>query len=154
MSTRRGSPLVARALTSLGPEEPDDPELPLPVLPELAEPPKALPKGLPDEPEEFEPPELEGRRELPEVGLKACVLPPVFVVAWPMPKPAPRTARAAAPASRPLRTRWLLVPVAAAGAGAGGAGHVGAPGLVGGGVPNEEAEAAPSIGLPARAPMA
>ena len=49
MSTRPGSTLDAMALTSLGPEELDDPELPLPVLPELPELPKAppLPKGEP-----------------------------------------------------------------------------------------------------------
>ena len=118
MSTRPGSTLDAMALTSLGPEELDDPELPLPVLPELPELPKApplpkgepLPKGLPEEPEppeDLEPPDPnpDGRRALPEVGLKACVLPPLFVVACPMPKPAPRTASAAAPARRPLRTR-------------------------------------------------
>ena len=50
MSTRPGSTLDAMALTSLGPEELDDPELPLPVFPELPvlpELPKAppLPKG-------------------------------------------------------------------------------------------------------------
>src|ERR1700689_1844721 len=166
MSTRPGSTLDAMALTSFGPEEFDDPELPLlpelPVLPELpkapplpkGEPfPKRLP-GKPEPPDEFEPPDPDpdGRRALPDVGLKACVLPPLFVVAWPMPKPAPRTASAAAPASRPLRTRWLLLPGAAAGAR--GAGQVGAPGLVGGGGPKEDAGVAPSIGLPARAPMA
>jgi hypothetical protein len=100
------------AFTSLGPEEFDDPELPLPVFPELPEFPKdppplkgePLPKGLLEEPERPEDPELEGRRELPEVGLKAWVVLPLFDVAWPMPKPAPRTAIAAAPARSPLRS--------------------------------------------------
>src|ERR1700722_2644069 len=147
------------ALTSLGPEELDEPELPLPVLPE-APPPKMppLPNGLPElpeRPEEFEPPddpEPAGKRELPDVGLKACVVPPLLVVAWPMPKPAPRTASAAAPARRPLRTRWLLLPVP--GPEGCGAVHTGSPGFVGGGPPSDEAVGAASIGLPARAPMA
>src|ERR1700677_1902077 len=101
------------ALTSLGPEELDEPELPLPVLPEDP-PPKLLPNGLPEKPEppeEFEPPdepEPVGKRELPDIGLNACVLPPFPVVACPMPNPAPRTASTAAPARRPLRRRWLL----------------------------------------------
>lgn len=106
--------MEAMAFTSLGPEEFDDPELPLPVFPELPELPKdppllkgePLPKGLleePELPELPEDPELDGTRELPDVGLKACVLLPLFDVAWPMPKPAPRTAIAAAPARSPLR---------------------------------------------------
>ena len=146
------------ALTSLGPEELDEPEFPLPVLPEEL-PPKLLPNGLPEKPErpdEFEPPddpEPVGVRELPDVGLNACVLPPLLVVAWPMPKPAPRTASAAAPARRPLRTRWLLLPVPAPWV-ACGAVHIGSPGFVGGGPPRDEAVGAASIGLPARAPMA
>ena len=76
----------------------------------------------------------------------------VFVTAWPMPTPAPRTTDAAAPASRPLRRRWLEVPAPVAGGG--GVAQAGVPGSVGGGPPNEDAGAAPSIGLPARAPMA
>ena len=39
-------------------------------------------------------------------------------------------------------------------AGAGGVDHIGAPGSVGGGPPNDDDWASPSIGLPARAPMA
>src|SRR5580692_5563730 len=109
MSTSPGSTFEAMASASLGPDPFDDPEpLPeLPVLPELPEPPKEpppngdpLPKGLPELPEP-EPPKPECTREPPDVGLKACVLLPLFDVAWPMPKPAPRTAIAAAPASRP-----------------------------------------------------
>ena len=96
-------------------------------------------------------PEPEGACELPDVGLKAWVLLPLFDVAWPMPNPAPRTAIAAAPASRPLRTRWL--PAAAGAAAGGGVDQVGAPGSVGG-PPKDDAGPAPSIGLPARAPMA
>src|SRR5271156_2074762 len=124
MSTSPGSTFEAMALTSPGPEELDDPELPLPVLPvfpELPDPPKTppfpngdpLPKGLPEEPEPPEPfpAEPEGEWELPDVGLKACVVGVLPKVAWPMPMPAPKTASAAAPASRPLRTRWVVLPV-------------------------------------------
>ena len=111
MSTSPGSIFEAMAFTSLGPEEFDVPELPLPVFPELPELPKdppppkdpPFPNGLLEEPEPPEDPEPDGRRELPDVGLKACVLLPLLDVAWPMPKPAPRTAMAAAPARSPLR---------------------------------------------------
>src|ERR1700691_2865516 len=147
MSTSPGSILSAMALASLGPDEFDDPELPLPELPEvpeLPEPPKEplpkepLPKGLREEPDPLEPfpdePEPEGTRPVPEEGAKAWVLPGLLlVVACPMPIPAPRAASAAAPARRPLRTRWWVCREVAPGAG--GVGHTGAPGSVGGGPP-------------------
>ena len=84
MSTSPGSTFDAMASASLGPDEFDDPELPLPELPEFPKdpPPKGellpngepLPKGLPEEPERPEDPEPEGACELPDVGLKAWVL--------------------------------------------------------------------------------
>src|ERR1700722_6238914 len=150
MSTRPGSTFEAMASTSLGPVELDEPELPLAELPE---PPKAPPNGEPLPkwfPAPEPPPFPEGTRELPDAGARAWVLGPLFVVAWPMPMPAPRTAIAAAPARRPLRTRGWVLPAAAAGA----ADHVGAPGWGGGGPPSGAAGASPSMGLPARAPMA
>jgi hypothetical protein len=79
------------ASASLGPDEFDEPEPLLPLLPELPELPKEpppngepLPKGLaedPELPEDPEDPEPDGTRVLPDVGLKACVLLPLFDVA-------------------------------------------------------------------------
>jgi hypothetical protein len=78
------------AFTSLGPEEFEDPELPFPVLPLLPELPNAFPNGEPlpnglfeepEPPDELEPPEFEGTRAPPEVGLKACVVPALLDVA-------------------------------------------------------------------------
>src|SRR5580700_3029148 len=138
MSTRPGSTLDAIALTSLGPDEFDDPALPLPEspeppeLPELPNPPpngEPLPKGLPEpDPPAPEPdPEPDGMRVEPDEGANACVLFPLVHAAWPMPTPAARMATAAVPASRPLRRWWPPPPDAPCTL---GAGHTGAAGSV------------------------
>ena len=67
------------ALTLLGPEELDEPELPLPEFPELSElpPPNGEPllKGFSVEPFPDEP-EPDGRRLEPDEGAKDCALDP------------------------------------------------------------------------------
>src|SRR5580700_5149860 len=105
MSTSPGSILAAMALTSFGPEEPGDAELPLPVFPlfpELAElpPPKngePFRKGFPEEPEPA------GSRVLPEAAADGFEV-PLVQAAWPMATPPARRAKAATPARTPLRT--------------------------------------------------
>ena len=130
MSTRPGSTFAAMALASLGPDPPDEPELPLPELPlpEFPELPKAppngepFPKGFPDPL-----PEPDGSRVLPEEGAEDRF--ELFVAAWPMATPPARRANAATPARMPLRTWWA--PPAGV-PGAAGMAHTGAPGSVGG----------------------
>ena len=132
MSTRPGSTLAAIALASLGPDPPDEPELPEPELPEPELPelplPKAPPNGEPF-PKGFpEPlPEPDGSRVLPEEGAEDRF--ELLVAAWPMATPPARRAKAATPARMPLRTWWA--PVTGAPGAAGGT-HMGAPGSVGG----------------------
>src|ERR1700683_1861578 len=129
MSTRPGSTFDAMALTSLGPEEFDDPE---PEFPELSELPELL--ELPELPEKPRPPNGKPPEPLPDAPDPergaSCPLPatfeadrlevPLFHAPWPMPIPAANTASAAPPTNNPLRTLW--VPLAVVG-GAGGAGQ-------------------------------